>query len=156
MGEHLYEVGFQKVTAATAGVAICEIAPAGLAAGKRPAEIREIGIFNYSGVFNEVGIGRPAAIGTGTLTTVTVQATDSMDVIAGNTTVNTAWGTASPTVPGAFMRRFPLQAVAGAGEIFVWNPGEFVLWSGAAINTVVIWQFVASIVTYDLYVKVAE
>jgi hypothetical protein len=155
VAEHLYEAGW-TYTSGAAAHAIGEIIPATLAAGKRPAEIREIGVFNNSGAAAEVGLGRPAAIGITPASPVAVQATNSIDVIAGNTTVaTTTWGTA-PTVPGTFMRRVTLQSVIGAGVIWVWNPGEFVLWSGSAINTVVLWQIGATAVTYDLYVKVAE
>lgn len=154
MAEHLYEAGW-TYTSGAAAHAIGEIIPATLAAGKRPPEIREIGIFNVSGVAAEVGIGRPAAIGVTPATQVTVQALDSIDVIAGNTVVAGSWGTA-PTVPATFMRRAELQAVAGAGLIFTWLPGEFVLWSGSAVATLVLWQISALAVTYDLYLKVAE
>ena len=154
MADHIYE-GAWSYTSGAAAHAIGEIIPATLAAGKRPAEIREIGVFNASGAAAEIGVGRPAAIGITPATEVTVQAIDSMDVIAGNTVIAGTWGTA-PTVPGTFMRRAALQSVTGGGVIFVWNPGEFVLWSGAAINTVIIWQFGAVAVTYDCYVKVCE
>lgn len=154
MGEHIYEAGW-SYTSGAAAHAIGEIIPATLAAGVRPPEIREIGIFNNSGAAAEVGIGRPAAIGATPGTEVTVQAGNSMDTIAGNTKVAGSWGTA-PTVPGTFMRRATLQTVAGAGVIFTWNPGELVLWSGASISTLVLWQIGATAVTYDCYVKVAE
>lgn len=154
MSEHLYEAG-NTLTSGAAAASLFEIIPATLAAGKRPPEIREIGIFNVTGVAAEIGIGRPAAIGITPGTVTTVQATDSFDTIAGATTVAATWGTA-PTAPTAFMRRFELQAVVGAGVIFTWGQGEFVLWSGATINTVVIRQLSALAVGYDMYVKVAE
>lgn len=156
MAEHLYEVGF-SFTTSTAAAPFGEIIPATLAAGKRPPEIREIGIsINTPGAaVATIGIGQPAAIGITPATLSTVQATNTFDTIAGNTTIAKSWGTA-PTAPTTFRRRFDLQAVAGAGVIWTWNPGEFVLWSGAAINTVVLWQITAQAVTYDCYVKVAE
>jgi len=157
MADHIYEAGW-TYTSSTAAHAFGEIIPATLAAGVRPAEIREIGIFVVSPPSSggaEIGIGRPAAIGVTPATEVTVQATDSIDVIAGHTVVAGSWGTA-PTVPGAFMRRAELQGIAGAGVIFTWLPGEFVLWSGSAISTVVLWQFGALAVTYDCYLKVSE
>jgi hypothetical protein len=154
VADHIYEGGW-AYTSGAAAHAIGEIIPATLAAGKRPPEIREIGIFSVSGVAAEIGIGRPAAIGITPATLTTVQAGNSMDVIAGNTTIAASWATA-PTVPGTFMRRAELQAVTGAGVIFTWNPGELVLWSGAAISTLVLWQISALAVTYDIYVKAAE
>lgn len=154
MADHIYEVGW-TYTSGAAAHAIGEIIPATLAAGKRPPEIREIGIFLNTAVAAQFGLGRPAAIGITPATEVTVQAGNSMDTIAGSTVVAASWATA-PTVPGTFMRRADLPAQAGAGVIWVWNPGELVLWSGAAINTIVPWQISALAVTYDLYVKVAE
>jgi hypothetical protein len=154
VAEHIYEVGWAKTSTAAAGP-IGEIIPATLAAGKRPPEIREIGIFSQSGVAAIIGTGRPAAIGITPGTLVTVQAGDSMDTIAGNTTVAGSWGTA-PTVPATFMRRADLQATQGAGVIFTWLPGEVVLWSGAAISTLVLWQISTAAVTYDCYAKVVE
>jgi hypothetical protein len=154
MAEHTYEGAF-SFTSGAAAAAIAEIIPATLAAGKRPPEIREIGIFNVTGVAAELGVGRPAAIGITPATITTVQAGNSFDTIAGNTTIANTWGTA-PTAPATFTRRFELQAVVGAGVIFTWGSGELVLWSGAAINTVVIRQISALAVTYDVYVKVAE
>lgn len=154
MSDHIYEIGV-KFTSGAAAAPIGEIIPATLAAGVRPAEIREIGVFNNSGVAAEIGVGRPAAIGVTPATELTVQAMDSIDTITGHTVVAASWGTA-PTAPGNPMRRAELQAVVGAGVIFVWQPGEFVLWSGSAISTVVLWQFSALAVTYDYYLKVAE
>ena len=154
MAEHIYEGGW-TYTSGAAAHAIGEIIPATLATGKRPPEIREIGIFSQSGVAAIVGTGRPAAIGVTPATEVTVQAGDSIDTIAGNTVIAATWGTA-PTAPSTFMRRADLQAVQGAGVIWTWLPGEFVLWSGASINTLVIWQISAAAVSYDLYCKVAE
>jgi hypothetical protein len=154
MADHIYEAGW---TFSSAGVAAAlgEIIPAAIAAGKRLPEIREIGIFNVTGLATEVGIGRPAAIGITPATLTTVQATHAADVILGNTTIAKTWGTA-PTVPGTFLRRAQLQAVVGAGVIYTWQPGEFVLWSASAIGTIVPWQIGAITCTYDIYVKVAE
>ena len=154
MSEHLYEVGFTKTTGAAAAP-FGEIIAAAIAAGKRLPEIREIGIFNQSGVAAEIGIGRPAAIGITPATLQTVQALNAVDVIAGNTTVALTWGTA-PTAPTTFTRRAEIQAVVGAGVIFTWGVGEFVMWSASAIGTIVLWQISALAVTYDVYVKVAE
>jgi len=154
MAEHLYEGAMTKTTGAAAAP-FAEIIAAAIAAGKRLPEIREIGIFNQSGVAAEIGIGRPAAIGVTPATLTTVQATHAADVIAGNTTIAATWGTA-PTAPTTFMRRAELQGVVGAGVIFTWGANEFTLWSASAIGTIVLWQISALAVTYDLYVKVAE
>jgi hypothetical protein len=154
VAEHLYEVGW-TFTSGAAAHAIGEIIPATLAAGKRMPEIRELGVFNVSGVAAEIGLGQPAAIGITPGTEVTVQATNTQDTIAGNTVVAASWGTA-PTAPSTFRRRAELQAVVGAGIIWTWGAGEFVMWPGASISTVVPWQISALAVTYDFYLKVAE
>lgn len=159
MADHIYEGG-KAYTSTAAAQAIGEIIPATMSSGGgiRPPEIREIGVFNNSGAAAEIGIGRPAAIGITPATLTTVQAATSIDVLAGKTTIAGSWATA-PTVPGTFMRRATLQSVIGAGVIWVWNPGEFVLWGYTTlvtIDTVVIWQIGATICTYDYYVKVAE
>lgn len=154
MADHIYEGGW-TYTSGAAAHAIGEIIPATLAAGARAPEIREIGIFSVSGVAAEIGIGRPAAIGVTPATEVTVQAANSMDTIAGHTVIAASWATA-PTVPGTFMRRLELQPAAGAGAIFTWNPGELVLWSGAAVSTLILWQLSVLAVTYDIYCKIAE
>lgn len=155
MADHIYEAGWSIASTGAVAQAIGEIIPATLAAGKRPPEIREIGIFLNTAVAAQIGLGRPAAIGITPATQKTVQAMDSMDVIVGNTVIAASWATA-PTVPGTFMRRADLPAQVGAGVIWAWNPGEFVLWSGAAINTIIPWQISTPNVTYDIYVKVAE
>lgn len=156
MADHIYEGGW-AYTSGAAAHAIGEIIPAALTAGggARNPEIREIGIFNNSGAAAEVALGHPAAIGITPATETTVQAMNGMDVIAGATKIAATWGTA-PTAPAVFMRRATLQTVVGSGVIWVWNPGEFVLWSGSTLDTIVLWQLSALAVTYDLYVKVVE
>jgi hypothetical protein len=153
MAEHIYEGALSKATSAAAGF-ICTVVPGTLGAGIRIPEIREIGIFNATAVATEVGIGIPAAAGATPASAVTVQPLNQVDP-AGHTTIVPSYTTA-PTAPSTFYRRAELQAVTGAGVIFTWLPGEFALWSGAAVNQVVIWQISASAVTYDVYVKVAE
>lgn len=156
MADHLYEVGYTFTTTAAAG-SFGEIIPAALATGKRMPEIREIGVFlNTPGAgVAQIALGQPAAIGVTPATLQTVQAINTTDTIAGNTTVAKTWATA-PTAPTTPRRRADLQAVAGAGVIWTWNPGELVMWSGATISTLVLWQLSAQIVIYDCYIKVAE
>lgn len=154
MADHIYEAGNTKTTGAAAGP-IAVVVPGTLGAGIRMPDIREIGVFNQSGVAAQIGIGIPAAAGTGALTSVTVQALNQLDP-AGHTLLGTSYATTQPTAPSTFYRRADLQAVSGAGVIWTWLPGEFALWSGATINTLVIWQISAAAVTYDLYVKTAE
>jgi hypothetical protein len=152
--ESIYELGLSKTTSAAAGP-IATIIPATIAVGTAPPEIREIGISNVSGVAAEIGLGFPAAAGTGAVTGGTVQQLTPWES-AGHTQLATSFGTTQPTAPGNFTRRFEIQAVVGAGIIWTWAPAEWTLWAGAAIPQVVIWQLSALAVTYDVYIKVAE
>jgi hypothetical protein len=142
-----YEVGLTKTTGAAAG----PITTLLTAAGSR-AVIREIGIFATTAVAGEIGIGRPAAVGTGAATGTLGQALDSADVAA-LTTLVTSFATTQPTAPTNFLRRVQLPAVIGAGIVFVWEPQEFIVPISANL---VIWQISALAVTYDTYVKWAE
>lgn len=154
MAEHIYEVSLQKTTGAAAGF-IATIVPGALGAGIRIPEIREIGVYNKDGAnAAEIGLGIPAAAGVTGSSASTVQALNQLDP-AGHTTVVPTYSTA-PTAPANPYRRAPIQAISGAGSIWVWGDGEFPLWSGATVPQVVIWQFSILAVTYDLYVKVAE
>ena len=154
MADHIFEVSVAKTTGAAAGI-IAVVLPAALGSGVRPPEIREIGVYNQSGVAAEIGLGIPAAAGVGTLTSSTVQDITNFGA-TGQTKLGTSYATTQPTAPTNFFRRAQIQAVAGAGSIWVWNPGEWPLWAGATINTPIIWQISALAVTYDVYLKVAE
>lgn len=154
MAEHLYEASLAKTTS-TAAAPIAVIVPGALAAGTtRMPEIREIGIFNQSGAAAEIGLGIPAVAGVTPTTSEIVQPLNQLDP-AGHTTLVTVHTTPA-TAPANFYRRAELQAVAGAGVIWTWAPGEWLLWSGASVNQVVIWQLSALAVTYDIYVKTCE
>lgn len=154
-GNHIYELGLQKTTAASAGP-VATIVPLALAAGVQPAYILEMGIFNVSGVAAEIGVGFPAAAGTGGSSAGgTVQPVVPW-LNAGDTQVITTFVTLQPTAPVNFLRRAELQAVVGAGIIWTWDRDEFPTWAGATIPQVVIWQISTLAVTYDFYLKVAE
>lgn len=154
MAELIYMLGLQKTTGAAAGP-IVTIVPAALAAGTPLAELREIRVFNQSGVVAEAGMGIPAAAGTGAVTGGTVQPLSQL-APAGHTQVATSFATTQPTAPANFYDREEMQAVQGAGLIFTYAPGEWPLWPGAAIPQVVLWQFSALAVTYDVTVKIAH
>lgn len=143
----LYEVGLQKTTGAAAG----PIETLVTAAGSR-AKIEEIGVFATTAVAGEVGLGRPAANGAGTLTGTLGQALDPADA-ASVTTLVTSFGTTQPTAPTNFMRRIQLPATIGAGVIWTWNISELIVPVSANL---VIWQISAAAVTYDVYVKYRE
>src|SRR6266568_3976174 len=154
MAEHSYKLGLQKVTGAAAGP-IITIVPAALAAGVPMAEVRGIVITNVSGVAGEVGVGLPAAAGTGAITGGTVQRLNQTHA-AGNTQVATSFATTQPTAPANFYDKAELQAVVGAGVILTYAPGEWQLWAGATIPQIVVWQLSALAVTLDTWVKVCE
>lgn len=143
-----YEAGLQRTTTAAAGM----IATLVTASGSR-AVVREIGVSATTAVAGEIGIGKPAANGSGTLTGTLGQPIDFADVAALTTLTTTNFGTSNPTAPTNFLRRFQLPAVIGAGIVWVWEPQEFVI---PISSNLVIWQISAAIVTYDVYVKWAE
>ena len=150
----IFEAGTTKTTGAAAGM-IAVIQPAALGSGVGVPEILEVGIFNQSGVAAQIGIGIPAANGTGALTSVTVQDIGHFGR-TGATTLGTTYATTQPTAPSTFFRRADLQAVSGAGIIWTWLQGEWALWVTGTATPAVIWQISASAVTYDVYVKVRE
>jgi len=154
MADDFYKLGLQKVTGAAAGP-IITIVPAALAAGVPMAEVRGIVITNVSGVAGEVGVGLPAAAGTGAVTGGTVQRLNQTHA-AGNTQVATSFATTQPTAPANFYDREQLQAVVGAGFSWTYAPGEWQMWAGATIPQIVVWQLSALAVTYDVTVQIAE
>lgn len=156
MADHILEASLSFTTSGAAR-AIASIVPAALGAGVRPPEIREIGISNGTAVAAEIGLGFPAALGTGSITTSeNVQDITGFGTAAGNTKLVTAYATTQPTAPGSFSRRFQIQGVIGAGVIWTWGPGEWPLWAGATVNAPVVWQISATTNIWDVYIKVAE
>lgn len=154
--DHILEASLSFATSGAAH-AIASIVPAALGAGVRPPEIREIGIFNGTAVAAEIGLGFPAALGTGSVTTSeNVQDITAFGTASGNTKLVTVYATTQPTAPTNFFRRVQVQGVIGAGVIFTWGQGEWPLWAGATINAPVIWQISATTNTWDVYIKVAE
>jgi hypothetical protein len=145
----LYEAAVQKVTSAAAGPIATFVA--GSAA--RP-DIREISITLASAptAGPSVGIGRPAGLGSGTLTGALGQATDVNDP-AGTSTLVSAFGTTQPTAPAVPMRRISLPNAIGAGVIWTWDRQDL---NVAPSGNLVIWQFTALAVTYDIYIKFEE
>ena len=144
---NFYEAGVAHTTGAAAG----HIATLVTAAGSR-AVIREIGVFATTAVAGEIALGRPAAVGTGTVGGQLGQALDFADTAA-LTTLTGAFGTLQPTAPTAFFRRLQLPAVIGAGVIWTWEPGQFIVPISANLC---IWQLSAAAVGYDAYVKWSE
>lgn len=142
----LYEAGIQRVTGAAAGNIATLVAPS----TSRP-DIREIGIFNTSGVACTIGYGRPAAPWSAPAMTPLGQAADAADPNATCALVTS--GTTAPTAPAVFMRRITLPAVVGSGIIWAFEPQSL---NVPQSGNLVIWQTSALAVTYDLYVKWEE
>lgn len=144
----LYEVGLSKTTTAAAGPILTLLT----SSTARP-DIREIGIFIApTAAAAQIGIGRPAAAGTGTATGTLGQATDSGDPAATCTLVS-SFATTQPTAPANFLRRADLPATVGAGIIWSWPPNSF---NVPVSSNLVIWQISAAIVTYDIYIQWEE
>lgn len=145
----IYEAGVTKTTS-TAAAAI-----ATLIAGTRRASVLEIGVFIGSAVAAEIGLGRAANTAAGALTGVVVQAGDTSDE-AGTATLTTTFATTQPTAPTNPLRRMHLPATIGAGVIWTWAPGELIIPASSLVNPLTIWQFNATAVVYDAYIKVLE
>lgn len=145
----IYEAGVQKTTGAAAGPIIT------VATGTRRCSVLELGIFATTAVAGEVGTGRPGNTPAGALTGTLVQAGDPADE-AGTTTATTSWATTQPTAPSNPMRRIQLPAVIGAGIVWSWAPGDLLVPASSTTTALVVWQFSAAAVTYDVYVKVLE
>ena len=145
----LYKVALQKTTGAAAGPIYTFLA----GSGTRP-DIREIGIFVASAPATgpTIGIGRPAAAGTGAATGSLGQALDSADPAATSTWV-TSFATTQPTAPTIFFDRITLPPTIGAG--FVWSFGINELAVAASAN-LVIWQASSLATTYEGYIKFEE
>lgn len=148
--------GVYEASCTTATTAAAQpIATISTAAGQQ-VRIRELGIFNQSGVAAGISLGVPAALGTGTQAGNLVQASDPSDVagvtklVFGTASALAGWGSAAPTAPTVPFRLFQLPATIGAGIVWVWNDNELVI---PVSKQVVIWQTSTSIVTFDVYVK---
>lgn len=110
----------------------------------------ELGITINAATASAYGFGRPAAIGVTPTTPVTVLAEDGGNTSAGNTTTALAWGT-QPTIPANFMRRVSLPATVGAGIIWTFPRGVFVL---KALSTTV-WNL-STVSAADIWIVVDE
>lgn len=145
-----YSVALNKTATATTSVPITTL----LTASGSRAVVREVGIFMANAVACTVGLGKPAANGSGAATGTLGQAEDWADV-ASLTTLVTTFATTQPTAPTNFFRRATLPAVIGAGIIWSWEPGEFIV---PVSSNFCLWQVssVTSAGQYETYVKWSE
>jgi hypothetical protein len=155
MADHIYEIGGQVTTGNAAGPIITVIAAA-LGAGIRVPEIREMGLTLNTAVACEFSVGTPGNTPATPTAPLTVQAINHQDPAGHTTVAGSTWST-TPTVPANPTRRAQLPATIGAGVIWVWNPGEFQLYSTTAPGQFLsVWQLSVLAVNVDWYVKVAE
>lgn len=145
----LYMAGVQKVTGAAAGPIATLVAPS----TTRP-DIREIGIFVASAPATgpTVGFGRPAAVGAGAATGALGQATEPADPAA-LCTLAASFATTQPTAPAVPMARITLPPSIGAGMVWTFDPNTMAV---AQSGNLVLWQFSALAVTYEVYMKWEE
>lgn len=102
-------------------------------AAVRP-QIRSVEVFNTTTTAVSVAVVRASAAGTqGTALTEVCLSDDSRTVIA--TGFNTH--TANATV-GSPIRHAPLGAAVGAGVIWTWGPGEFIIDNATGAGVVII------------------
>ena len=97
-----------------------------IAGANNAYSMKEIGFTINAATASVFGFGKPAATGITPGTTSTVQAEDSGNTTAGNTTIALTWGT-GPTVPANFLRRVTLPATVGAGIVWTFPRGRNVL-----------------------------
>ncbi len=140
----IYEVALTKTTPIGPGPIFT------LATGTtiRPS-IREIGIFIApTAVASIVGIGRPAAVGSGTTTGVFGQPLDPNDP-ASTCGLISSYATTQPTTPAAFTRRIDFPATVGSGVIWTWPSNTFKV---NVNSNLCIWQISSAAASYDVYV----
>jgi len=100
------------------------------------AKLLEIGFFLVAATASELGLGRPAAIGTVPTAPVDFLTEDPNDIIAAGVLQSAiAWGGA-PTTPAAFLRRISLPATIGTGVIWTFPKGITIPVS----NSLVLWN----------------
>jgi hypothetical protein len=104
------------------------------------AKLLEIGFFLVAATASQLGLGRPAAIGTVPTAPVNFLPEDPNDVIAAGVLQSAvAWGGA-PTVPAAFLRRISLPATIGTGVIWTFPKGITI----SVSNALVLWNIGAN------------
>lgn len=141
-----YENCIQKASGAAAGAVVSLRA----ASASRDVRVFEIGISVVTAVAGEIGIGRPANSPVATTSTAAGAPLDNVSG-AGASLIDSAWSTA-PTAPTVPWRRFQFPATIGAGVIWTFPNGIVVPASG----NLVVWQFSALAVTYDVYLSYDE
>jgi hypothetical protein len=119
-----------------------------IAGANNAYSLKELGITINAATASVIGFGVPAAIGITPAGGSTVQAEDSGNTTAGNTTTATTWGT-GPTVPTTFFRRVSTPATIGAGIIWTFPRGlntlkakSTVLWNITANSVMDVWVVV--------------
>lgn len=145
-----YSIGVSK-TAPASGSAAAILR----AAAADDVQIREIGVFNSTGVASSIGLIRTLTAGTPSTSSL-VQGGDPQRP-AGTMNVDTAWSVA-PTISVAplYLRKIVLPATIGAGVIWTFGPNE--LWTkNGATTDLALWNFGGgAAAALELYVVVDE
>lgn len=87
------------------------------------AKLLEIGFFLVAATGSQLGLGRPAAIGTTPTAPVDFLPEDPNDVLASGVVQSAVAWAVGPTVPTAFLRRISLPATIGTGVIWTFPKG---------------------------------
>ena len=147
-----YELGI-NTTVTTTAAAAAELR----AASGTPIRLRELGLTLAVATASTYGIGRPAAIGITPTSPKTVLPSNPSDP-AGTATTAVAWGT-GPTVPAEFLRRITLPATVGAGVIWTWELGRFIIGPGnaaAGVASIVVWNLATNANNMNLYFSLVD
>lgn len=144
----LYEAALQKTTTAAAGI----IAVISASSSARP-DLRELWITLASAPASgpSIGFGRPASAGATPSGAVLGQATDHADPASTCSLVPSF--TTAPTAPTIPMRRISLPNAIGAGIGWTWDRQDLNMPTSGQL---IIWQYTALAVTYDIWAKWEE
>jgi hypothetical protein len=123
----IYSLGV-LTTSGTTGAATWEIRTT----STDRAALLELGFFLSAATASTFGFGKPAAIGVGPTSPVTLVAEDASSP-AGTTTSALAWGTTAPTAPTNFNRRIGLPATIGVGMIWTFPRGYIIAISSSCV-----------------------
>lgn len=110
-----------RTTVTTTVVGTAEL----LAGANNSFRLLECGITAAGATIVGYGLGISAAAGITPSTSGTPQAENTVDGMASNTTLNSAWAT-PPTAPSNYHRRASLAGAAGAGIVWTFQRGIWI------------------------------
>lgn len=109
---------------------------AAIRAGANPITVYEIGVFCATAVVTNVGIIRPATVGTASTSVVPVPETSGTPLAR----LDTAWSSAPTVSTNVYLRQIAIPAAIGNGYTFVFPDGITV----AASSSLLIWNFLGT------------